>query len=184
MGERGPPQRPHGPILAHRAGRERAWCSATACASGYLVCPHFSSPHLVESARLGRRGPGTKPRLRCPAQSLRRRTLRQLGRGVLRKRASQRRPGMSLPPVSVLLDKDVGNRSCPSPTPLGAGGAWPGALMTRHNILFLAANPGGMDPRALDREARSSRVELKGSGYPDRFEFQTRWAVVAYRLVL
>jgi len=48
--------------------------------------------------------------------------------------------------------------------------------MTKHTILFLAANPSGTDPRALDREARSIRAELKGSGYRDRFEFETRWA--------
>src|SRR5204862_1720758 len=50
------------------------------------------------------------------------------------------------------------------------------ASMTKHTILFLAANPGGTDPRALDREARSIRAELKRSGYRDRFEFVTRWA--------
>jgi len=48
--------------------------------------------------------------------------------------------------------------------------------MTKHTILFLAANPSGTDPRALDREARSIRAELKRSGYRDRFEFETRWA--------
>jgi len=49
--------------------------------------------------------------------------------------------------------------------------------MTKHTILFLAANPSGTDPRALDREARSIRAELRRSGYRDRFEFETRWAV-------
>jgi hypothetical protein len=48
--------------------------------------------------------------------------------------------------------------------------------LTKHTILFLAANPSGTDPRALDREARSIRAELKRSGYRDRFEFETRWA--------
>jgi WD40 repeat protein len=48
--------------------------------------------------------------------------------------------------------------------------------MTKHTILFLAANPSGTDPRALDREARSIRAELKRSGYRDRFDFETRWA--------
>lgn len=48
--------------------------------------------------------------------------------------------------------------------------------MTKHTILFLAANPSGTDPRALDREARSIRAELRRSGYRDRFEFETRWA--------
>jgi len=49
-------------------------------------------------------------------------------------------------------------------------------FMTKHTILFLAANPSGTDPRALDREARSIRAELRRSGYRDRFEFETRWA--------
>jgi len=49
--------------------------------------------------------------------------------------------------------------------------------MTRHTILFLAANPSGTDRLALDREARSIQVELERSGYRDSFEFVTRWAV-------
>jgi len=48
--------------------------------------------------------------------------------------------------------------------------------MTKHTILFLAANPGGTDRRALDREARAIRAELQHSGHRDRFEFETRWA--------
>jgi hypothetical protein len=28
-------------------------------------------------------------------------------------------------------------------------------VMTKHSILFLAANPHGPDPRALDRDARA-----------------------------
>lgn len=48
--------------------------------------------------------------------------------------------------------------------------------MTKHTILFLAANPSGTDRRALDREAHSIRAELKRSGYRDRFEFQSWWA--------
>jgi hypothetical protein len=47
---------------------------------------------------------------------------------------------------------------------------------TRHTILFLAANPSGTDPRALDREARAIQVELERSGFRDRFELVTRWA--------
>jgi hypothetical protein len=49
--------------------------------------------------------------------------------------------------------------------------------MTKHTILFLAANPSGTDPRALDREARSIGEELSRSGSRDRFELVTRWAV-------
>jgi hypothetical protein len=48
--------------------------------------------------------------------------------------------------------------------------------MTKRTILFMTANPSGTDPRALDREARSIRAELKRSGYRERFEFETRWA--------
>jgi hypothetical protein len=44
-------------------------------------------------------------------------------------------------------------------------------------ILFLAANPGGTDARALDREARAIQVELERAGHRDRFDFETRWAV-------
>src|SRR3977135_2824456 len=44
----------------------------------------------------------------------------------------------------------------------------------KRTVLFLAANACGTDPRALDREARSIRVELKRSGYRDRFLLETR----------
>lgn len=49
--------------------------------------------------------------------------------------------------------------------------------MTKHAILFLAANPAGSSPLALDREARAIHVELERSGYRERFELVTRWAV-------
>jgi hypothetical protein len=48
--------------------------------------------------------------------------------------------------------------------------------MTKHTILFLAANSSGADRLTLDREARSIQVELERSGLRDRFEFVTRWA--------
>ena len=48
--------------------------------------------------------------------------------------------------------------------------------MTKHTILFLAANPSGTDRLALGREAHSIHAELKRSGYRDRFVFETRWA--------
>ena len=48
--------------------------------------------------------------------------------------------------------------------------------MTKHTLLFLAANPHGTDGRVLDREARAIQVELERSGHRDRFEFVTRWA--------
>ena len=51
------------------------------------------------------------------------------------------------------------------------------AAAKKHVILFLAANPRDTDRLALDREARSIHLELKRSGYRDRFDFVTRWAV-------
>jgi hypothetical protein len=48
--------------------------------------------------------------------------------------------------------------------------------MTRHTILFLAANPTGIDRLALDKEAREIQLELERSGCRDRFEFVSRWA--------
>jgi hypothetical protein len=50
------------------------------------------------------------------------------------------------------------------------------AAMKKHVILFLAANPRDTGRLALDREARAIHVELKRSGYRDRFDFVTRWA--------
>jgi len=49
--------------------------------------------------------------------------------------------------------------------------------MTKHTILFLAANPAGTDRLALDREARAIQHELERSGHRDQFELVTRWAV-------
>jgi hypothetical protein len=48
--------------------------------------------------------------------------------------------------------------------------------MTKHTILFLAANPRGTDPLALDREAHAIEAELERSGHRDRFELETWWA--------
>jgi len=48
--------------------------------------------------------------------------------------------------------------------------------MTRHTILFLAANPNETDRLALDREARDIQIELERSRWRDRFELVTRWA--------
>jgi WD40 repeat protein len=47
----------------------------------------------------------------------------------------------------------------------------------KHTILFMAANPLGTDHLALDREARAIQAELERSGFRDRFDFVTRWAV-------
>ena len=46
----------------------------------------------------------------------------------------------------------------------------------KHVILFLAANPRDTGRLGLDREARAIHVELRRSGYRDRFDFATRWA--------
>ena len=43
-------------------------------------------------------------------------------------------------------------------------------------ILFLVAKPSDTGRLALDREARAIHVELKRSGYRDRFDVVTRWA--------
>jgi hypothetical protein len=40
--------------------------------------------------------------------------------------------------------------------------------MTKHTILFLAANPLGTDRLALDQEARAIQVELERSGHRDQ----------------
>lgn len=48
--------------------------------------------------------------------------------------------------------------------------------MTRHTILFIAANPGGTDRQALDREARDIELELRRTGFGSRFELRTWWA--------
>jgi len=49
--------------------------------------------------------------------------------------------------------------------------------MKKHTILFLAANPAELTQLALDAEARAVQLELERSGYRDRFDLQTRWAV-------
>jgi hypothetical protein len=48
--------------------------------------------------------------------------------------------------------------------------------LTKHTILFLAANPLGTDRLALDREARAIQVELGRSGHREALELMTRWA--------
>jgi hypothetical protein len=51
--------------------------------------------------------------------------------------------------------------------------------LTKHTILFLAANPHPTDRLAflaLDQEARAIQVELERSGHRDHFELVTRWA--------
>lgn len=55
--------------------------------------------------------------------------------------------------------------------------------MSKHTILFLAANPPGADRLALDREARAIRAELERSAHRDCFELHTRWAVAPLDLL-
>src|ERR1044071_5526049 len=55
--------------------------------------------------------------------------------------------------------------------------------MSKHTILFLAANPIGTRQRSLDREASAILAELQRSGHRDRFEFVTRWAVAPLDLL-
>ncbi len=50
------------------------------------------------------------------------------------------------------------------------------SIAGKHVILYLAANPALTSRLALDREARAIHVELKRSGFRDRFAFETRWA--------
>jgi len=65
------------------------------------------------------------------------------------------------------------NRRCREP----AGPVAYRRPVTKHTILFLAANPLGTDRLALDEEARVVRVVLERSGLWDKFELETRWAV-------
>jgi CHAT domain-containing protein len=55
--------------------------------------------------------------------------------------------------------------------------------MHKHTILFLAANPIETAQLALDREARAIQAELERSGFRDRFELVTRWAVEPHDLL-
>jgi hypothetical protein len=48
--------------------------------------------------------------------------------------------------------------------------------VTKHRILFLAANPLGTSELALGKEARAIQEALERSGYRDHFELETRWA--------
>jgi hypothetical protein len=48
--------------------------------------------------------------------------------------------------------------------------------LSKHTILFLAANPLGTERLALDRQARAIEVELARSGFRDSFELVTWWA--------
>jgi hypothetical protein len=48
--------------------------------------------------------------------------------------------------------------------------------LSKHRILFLAANLLGTDRLALDQEARAIRLELERSGHRDQFDLATRWA--------
>jgi hypothetical protein len=49
--------------------------------------------------------------------------------------------------------------------------------LSKHIILFLAANPLGTTELALDEKARPIQEGLERSGHRNEFEFVTRWAV-------
>jgi CHAT domain len=49
--------------------------------------------------------------------------------------------------------------------------------MTKHTILFLAANPAGTDRRTLDEECAAIERELRMSSGRDDFDFRSKWAV-------
>jgi hypothetical protein len=49
--------------------------------------------------------------------------------------------------------------------------------LTKHTILFLAANPNGTDHLSLDREARLIQEQLESARARDSFQLATRWAV-------
>lgn len=53
----------------------------------------------------------------------------------------------------------------------------PKSALTRHTILFLAANPADTDRLAQDHEARAIQMKLDQRKTAHRFEFETRWAV-------
>ncbi len=55
--------------------------------------------------------------------------------------------------------------------------------MSKHIILFLAANPLGSIELGPGREARTIQEELERSGQRDRFELVTRWAVQPLDLI-
>src|SRR5215468_6548468 len=61
--------------------------------------------------------------------------------------------------------------------------SWSRWSLSKHIILFLAANPLGTTELALGREARAIQEELERSGQRDRFEFVTRWAVQPLDLI-
>ncbi len=50
-------------------------------------------------------------------------------------------------------------------------------------ILFLAANPVGSPPLALDQEAKDIEAKINASAHRDSLTFKTRWAVTADDLI-
>jgi two-component system nitrogen regulation response regulator GlnG len=64
-----------------------------------------------------------------------------------------------------------------------SSGSWSRSSLSKHVILFLAANPVGTTELALGREARAIQDELERSGHRDQFEFVTRWAVEPLDLI-
>ena len=53
----------------------------------------------------------------------------------------------------------------------------PRSSLTKHTILFLAANPLGTSRLALDEECAAIERELRMTAHRDDFEFRSKWAV-------
>lgn len=49
--------------------------------------------------------------------------------------------------------------------------------MEKIKVLFLAANPAGSTPLALDKEAREIEAKIRAAEYGDSLELLTKWAV-------
>jgi CHAT domain-containing protein len=64
--------------------------------------------------------------------------------------------------------------SASTPCPLCLAAAKP---VSRHVILFLAANPSGTARLALDEECAAIERELSMAPWRDHFDFRSRWAV-------
>ena len=57
------------------------------------------------------------------------------------------------------------------------------SAMTRHVILFLAANPHTTNPLRLGEECAAIQRELKMAPQRDDFQFESRWAVSIDELI-
>jgi len=76
-------------------------------------------------------------------------------------------------PLTVPKPKEA----APTPGPELPPGEPKGGAMQNVKILFLAANPSGTDPLALDQEAREIEAKIRASKHRDSLELITKWAV-------